>query len=249
MTLFSYDRRLDSQKKICSFHWKWSKLQKSHFSAGAWRVWKSRKSPFSLRGIMGEIEILWCRWSRDAKGSLNTVGGKYLGDQRSLRYRYSRQHPTAVSETRGRLHQHPEQKRVRNHWISRKVLFSTYFTLCFLLNLQKQHKGLTSCTDGKKSLNNHWDFSWLEVLHMDFRNGRTVGHLASCITKDHKKQPKGSYFALSLGSIRFLFCKLLKRSFSTLPSGCRTQSYRLINGTLTWAWRKACMPLGCHTDL
>lgn len=56
------------------------------------------------------------------------------------------------------------------------------------------------------------------------------------ITYDHLwRARKGSYLALSLGSIRFLFWKLLKRSLSTLPSGCRTKNHRIISGTLTWA--------------
>lgn len=54
-----------------------------------------------------------------------------------------------------------------------------------------------------------------------------------------EKQSKDSYLALSLGSIRFLFCKLLKRSFNTLPSGCRTKNHRIISGTVTGARCKA----------
>lgn len=37
------------------------------------------------------------------------------------------------------------------------------------------------------------------------------------------------YLARSRGSIRFLFCRLLKRSVRTLPSGCRDAEQQQVN--------------------
>ena len=41
---------------------------------------------------------------------------------------------------------------------------------------------------------------------------------------------RGPYLALSRGSIRFLFCRLLKRSLRTLPSGCRVTALQVLRG-------------------
>lgn len=41
---------------------------------------------------------------------------------------------------------------------------------------------------------------------------------------------RSSYLALSLGSIRFLFCRLLKRSLRILPSGCRVTALQESGG-------------------
>lgn len=44
---------------------------------------------------------------------------------------------------------------------------------------------------------------------------------AKCLKRFFGPSEGGPYLARSRGSIRFLFCRLLKRSVRTLPSGCR----------------------------
>lgn len=71
----------------------------------------------------------------------------------------------------------------------------------------------------------------LHIFHLvpplEPKRGRNENQFnTSRICTSHQCEPlmrryiTGPYLARSLGSIRFLFCRLLKRSLRTLPSGC-----------------------------